>query len=594
MTIEIGILFGIIVLMILLLAFEWLAADSVAVLVMVSLIVIGFVSPQEGIAGLSNQATVTVLALMILSVGLESTGVINQVGKYILPLLKSQEWIAILALMLIVGIFSAFTSTTAVVIVFLRIMVNLAPKMTTQLSRLLIPLSYAAILGGSCTLLGTSTNLLVSSIARDYQLEPFGIFEFSLLGFIFFLAGVVYMVLIGRFLLPKKKEETTVLTEKYGIQDFLTEAVILPDSKFIGQPIGETVFFTDEDLDLIEIKRNGQPAYFPNRIQRLRANDVLLLKGSVEKIAQLRKDHELELLPSQTVKDDDRLNTEDMVLCEVLVRPNSRLLGKSLNKVSLRRDYNAVPLAIKKHHLPYFFKFVKNKIESGDIILMEISRANFDRFYNSSEFVVLQEHENLSGKTGKKYVATAIVLGVILLAAFNVVPILVSALLGCVAMVVTGCLNLQRAYNRVDWSVFFLLAGVIPLGTAMDNTGASQLIATTFVEWFGEVSPRMLVSVLFIFTVFFSSIISNNATAILLAPIAFSIAANLNIDPRPLLLTVMFAANTSYISPIGYQTNTLIYGPGNYRFVDFIKVGGLLTLLIWGLATWLIPLFYNF
>ncbi len=592
MTLEIGILFGIIVVMILLLAFEWLAADSVAVLVMVSLIVIGFVSPQEGIAGLSNQATVTVLALMILSVGLESTGVINQVGNFILPLLKSREWIAILALMLMVGTFSAFTSTTAVVIVFLRIMVNLAPKMSTQLSRILMPLSFAAILGGSCTLLGTSTNLLVSSIARDYQLEPFGIFEFSLLGIIFFIAAILYMLFIGRFLLPKKQEKAQELTEKYGIQEFLTEVVILPDSKLVGQPIGETVFLKDEDIDLIEIKRNSQPAYFPNPIQRLRANDVLLLKGSVEKIAHLRKNNELELLPSQSVKDDDRLNTADMVLCEVLVRPNSRLLGKSLNKSSLRREYNAVPLAIKKNNLPYFFKFGKSKIESGDILLMEIDRAQFERFYNLPEFVVLQEHENLYGKAGKKYLATLIVLAVVLLAAFNVLPILVSALLGCVAMVVTGCLDLQRAYNRVDWSVFFLLAGVIPLGTAMDNTGASQLIANTFVDWFGEVSPRMLVSMLFLFTAFFSAVISNNATAILLAPIAFSIAGNLNIDPRPLLLTVMFAANTSYISPIGYQTNTLIYGPGNYRFLDFVKVGGLLTLLIWALATWLIPVLY--
>ncbi|GJM31898.1 MAG: membrane protein [Saprospiraceae bacterium] len=592
MTLEIGILFAIILLMIILLVFELLSADSIAILVMVSLILFGFVNPDEGISGLSNRATVTVLALMILSVGLESTGVINQAGRFILPLMQTREWIAIPVLMFIVGAFSAFTSTTAVVIIFMRILVELAPKLPTHLSRLLIPLSFAAIMGGSCTLLGTSTNLLISAIARDYDLAAFGIFEFSHFGLIFFGAGILYMVLFGRFLLPTRNAVDQGLTEKYGIQDFLTEVVILPDSKLVGKPIGETVFFKDDEIDLIEITRDAQPAYFPSRIQRLQSDDVLLVKGSVEKIAALRKNNGLELLPSQAVMDDSRLNTEDMTLCEVLVRPNSRLIGKSLNKMRLLKDYRAVPLAIKKHHLPIFFRLGKNKVESGDIILMEVSRANFDQFYNRPEFVVLQEHANLSGSTLKRYLASLIVLMVVLLAFFNVLPILVSALVGCVAMFITGCLDLQRAYNRVDWSVFFLLAGVIPLGIAMDNTGASQLIATTFVEQFGAVSPRMLVSMLFIITALFSAVISNNATAILLAPIAFSIAGNLDIDPRPLLLTVMFAANTSYISPIGYQTNTLIYGPGDYRFTDFVKVGGMLTLLIWGLATWLIPMFY--
>jgi di/tricarboxylate transporter len=223
---------------------------------------------------------------------------------------------------------------------------------------------------------------------------------------------------------------------------------------------------------------------------------------------------------------------------------------------------------------------------------MAVGKVNFERIYNSPEIVVLQDHDDLAQSSAKGPLAIGIMVLVIATAAIGLVPILVSSLAGCVAMLVTGCLDLQKAYRRVDWSVIFLLAGVIPLGIAMDNTGASGLIANTFIDFFGTVSPRMLIGVLFITTTLFSGVISNNATAILLAPIAVSIASGLSVDPRPLLLTVMFAANLSFISPIGYQTNMLIYRPGEYRFIDFIRTGGLLTLILWAVATLVIPMIY--
>lgn len=592
MTFEIAILFAIILGLILLLAFEVLPSDTLALTLMVVLIVGGFVSPQEGIAGLSNQATVTILALMILTVGLETTGVITALGKYLKRWLSGRELPTIVFLMVIVGSASAFISTTAVVIVFLRIMIKLSRKMPTNLSRILMPLSFAGILGGSCTLLGTSTNLLVSSIAREYELASFGVFEFTHIGLIFFLAGLGYMALIGRRLIPARKKTGEDLTEEYAIQPYLAEVIIKPSSRLIGKRIDETPFFHDQEIDLIEIKRPGAPAHFPTEVERFQAGDLLLIKGSVEKIAELRHTNELGLRPEPAIQGEERLNTSDMTLCEVIVRPSFRLAGQALNKVNLKLDYNAIPLAVKKNQQYFRSDLQELRIEAGDTLLMEVGRANFERFYNSPEFVVLQEHEDLAARTEKQYTAAVIVVMVIVLAATNVMPILVSALAGCVLMFLTGCLDLKRAYRRVDWSVYFLLAGVIPLGTAMNNTGASQWISQLFIEGFGEVSPRTLVSVLFLFTMLLSAVISNNATAILLAPIVVSIAARLAIDPRPLLLTIMFAANMSFLSPIGYQTNTLIYGPGAYRFTDFIKVGGGLSLLIWVLATLLIPMFY--
>ena len=592
MTLEIAILLGIIIAMIVLFALEVLPADTLAMTVMVSLILCGFVSPAEGVAGFSNQATIAVLSLMIISVGLETSGVITSLGNQIKPLFSANEWLTLTVLMVIVATSSSFISTTAVVIVFLRIMIRFSEKMKLDLSKILMPLSFAGILGGSCTLLGTSTNLLVNSITEDYELEPFTLFEFTYISITFLIAGVIYMVLVGRHLLPDRKDEEEDLTEEYTIQGFLTELVICTGSRLIGEKIKDTQLFKDQEIDLLEIKREGEESHFPNEEEALQEGDVLLVKGSAEKITAFRNDNDLKLLSRQTTKDEERLNTEDMTLVEVLIRPGSRLLGKSLEKVPVKRDYNAIPLAVRKNKEYITSELDEIKVEVGDTVLMEVGRSNFERFYNLPEFVVLQEYEELAAKSSKRYIATAIVLAVVLLAAFNILSILAAALAGAVAMFLTGCLELQRAYRRVDWSVYFLLAGVIPIGTAMDNTGASQLIADYFVQSFGQMSPRFLVAALFLLTTLLTAIISNNATAVLLAPIAVSIGTNLELDPRPLLLTVMFAANASFISPIGYQTNTLVYGPGDYKFMDYVRVGGILTLIVWGLTTLLIPYFY--
>jgi len=590
MTFEIALLFGIIILMVIMMALEKLPADTMALIVMVVLILGGFVTPSEGIAGLSNPAVVTILSLMILTVGLETTGVITSIGKRIKKLLIGKEWKMLLFLLLIAGSCSALISTTAVVIVFMRILIKLSKSIPLNLSRFLMPLSFAGILGGSCTLLGTSTNLLLSSIALEHGLPEFQVFEFSHIGIVFFLVGLVYLIFAGRFLLPNRKREDD-LTQEYAIHDYLTEIVVEEKSMFVGKRIDETPFFTDEEIDLIEIKRKGSKPYFPNEIQSLQAGDILLVKSSLEKLADIRKRNDLSLHFQQSTKDEKRLNTADMTLCEVIVKPNSRLVGKSLDKVTIRRDYDAIPLAVKKNRRYHSSALEDLVIESGDTLLLEIGKVNFRQFYNSPEFIVLQEHEDLATKTSKKYLAAGIMAIVILLSAFSILPILVSTLTGCVAMFLTGCLELQKAYRRIDWNVFFLLAGVIPLGTAMNNTGASELIANSFVDWFGEFSPRMLIAILYLSITLLSAVISNNATAILFTPIVISIASNLSLDPRPLLLTVMFASNMSFISPIGYQTNTLVFSAGHYRFVDFFKVGGLLSLLIWILAIWLIPMF---
>jgi len=590
MTVEILVLFVIILIMMVLMMTEKLSADTLSIIVMCTLIVGGFVSPEEGVSGLSNPAVVTVLCLMILTVGLESTGLINKIGNLLKNLLKGKEWKSMFILLLIVSVCSAMISTTAIVIVFMRILLRLSKKMPFKLARYLMPLSFVGIMGGASTLIGTSTNLIVSEMAKNDGLEPFGIFEITPLGIIITIIGITYLILVGRFMLPKT--EPNGLVKDYNIEEFLTEVSINEGSELIGKRLQETDIYKDDEVHILEIKNHNENFHAPMIGEVFQEGDELLIKSSVEKLAELRKGKNLTLLVSDSEFDDNRMMNEDRTICEIYIKPSSRLIGKRLDKISFKSDYDAIPLAVKTKNKYYQFKLGEIKINQGDVILLDVGKANFESLYNKLDFIVLQQHEDINMRQDKQYLAGAIMLGVIILATLNIFPIMVSALLGCVVMLITGCLKLKDAYRKLEWNVYFLLAGVLPLGIALDKTGASDLIAEQFTASFGSLSPQFLICVLYFTVTLFSSVISNNATAILFTPIAIAIAGKLAISPEPLLITIMFAANMSFITPLGYQTNTLVYGVGNYRFKDFMKVGGLLSLIIWIVASLLIPYLY--
>ncbi|MEM1119225.1 MAG: SLC13 family permease [Bacteroidota bacterium] len=592
MTLEIFLVFVIILTAIVLFITEWVSIDTVAFGIMVVLLVTGLVTPQQGIMGFANQATVTILALMFIGVGLEQSGAIGMLGQKLKPILGQKEWLTVLLLMVIVASVSAVISTTAVVIVFLRILVDLSDRLKTSISKLLIPLSFAGILGGSCSLMGTSTNLIVNSIAKDFGLEAFGLFEFSNIGALFFVAALAYMVLIGRRLLPGRKTSDN-FSGDYLKDVFLTSVVILPDSPLVGKSVKATIFGDKNEFNLLEIKHANGVKRFPKEEEVFRAGDTLLLKTSLKAITGIFEKEGLEFVSRENVQ-DQRLNNEETVLCEAVIRPNSRLIGDQLEYLDLKKDYAAIPLAIQQGKRKSKLRYKKNatKIKVGDVVLLQVSRAEFPRLYQSSDWIILQEEGQLLPSTNKKKLALALLSSVVILAACGILPIMISALTGAFAMIITGCIDLQRAYRKIDWSIIFLLAGMIPLGSAMSNTGADTYLANQFVEILDNGQPRMYVAALFGFTVLMSGFVSNNATAILVTPIAIAIAAKLGVPPKGFLLTVMFAANMSFFTPIGYQTNTLIFSPGNYKFRDFLIVGGILTLLIWLLATVFIPMFY--
>lgn len=569
---------------------EWLPVDTTALVILTILIALGIVEPQEGISGFSNEATITILSLFILGAGLQNSGAITYFAKRIQKYFIATEWKVLGLIMIFTAIASAFINNTAIVIVLLPIMLRISKITQISLNKLLMPMSFAAMVGGATTIIGTSTNLVVSSISANSGYGRFGIFEFTFIGSIMVLGIILFMVTVGRKLIPERSRDEN-LTEEYNVKEFLTDLVIKKGSSLVGKRLKDTLFFKDPDIEIIEIAREDGSIWMPDSVEILKENDSILVKGGVDEIVNITSGNGTKILPGIEFQDED-LETTKMALVEVLITPNSKLADRKIKKIGFQENYNSILLAVHKKG-DYFSKKISYlKANIGDILLLETPKSNIKFLNNTNDFIILEQHVKNAFDMKKVLISFVIVLLVVLLAALNILPILTSALIGSVAMLLTGCVSLQKAYQFIDWKIIFLLAGLIPLGLAIEKTGAGDLLAENFVYYTEGYSARTMISLLFLFTVLLTSIISNNATAILIAPIAISIAQGLGLDPKPFLITVMFAASTSFITPIGYQTNTLIYSIGNYRFSDFLKVGGVVTLIIWALATWLIPQFY--
>jgi di/tricarboxylate transporter len=595
MTPEVLLIMAIVLGAIVLFATEVIPMDLTAMAIMVTLMLTGLVTPDEGIAGFSNPATVTILALFILSAGLQATGAVNLLGRYLIKAIGKSPNRALAIILLVVGGISAFINNTAVVVIFLPIVFRIAKFTRSSPAKLLMPLSFAAMIGGSCTVIGTSTNILVSELyAETPGGEPFGIFEFSAIGVVLLAAFFVYMYLVGQRLLVDRHEDGS-LTEQYHLKDYLTEIVITPGSPLAGKHVRQTFLTEEIEADILEIHHAGPDGqgdiWLPSRSEILREGDRILLKVNLEDIIVIQNQPGVAIRSRADFGDEDLASGETMLL-EVVVAPNAKLARKTVREVDFKGHYGAVPLAIRRRGTFLRSQLSDVMLRFGDDILLETRKDRIGHFKRSFDFILLQEIDKPVYDRRKLILSVAITAGVVLVASLGWAPILVTSLAGCVLLFLTECLTIREAYRNVEWKIIFLLAGLIPLGTAFHNSGAAQLIADNLHGAVGGFGPTAVAAVLFGITSMLTSIMSNNATAILLAPVAIGLAGQLGIDPKGFLITVMFAANTSFITPVGYQTNTLIYGPGNYRFSDFFKVGGWLTLMLWVLVTLMVHLVY--
>jgi len=592
MTFEIGIVFCVLLGAILLFVSEKLPVDLVALLVMAVLVAARVLTAEEGIRGFANPATITVAGMFVLSAALSATGALDGAGRALARLGKRRPMLAVVTLMLGIAGVSAFINNTAAVAVFLPIVLTMARDTRTSPSKILIPLSFAAIFGGTCTLIGTSTNILTSSIAEAHGLRAFGMFELAPLGLVVLAIGTLYMATAGIRMLPARRPPGDLAGE-FEMAQYLTEIVLLPHAASVGTRLAESPLVRDVGMGVLEIVRGDGRIPLPRGDTVLLAGDVLRVRCAVEKIRKLQEREGVAIRPHGPWRADD-LRSDKLTLVEAVLAPNSEYAGKTLNDLRFRDTFGGTVLAIRHHGQVVHEQLAVTPLRPGDALLIDVNRDDLPRIRRHRGFVVVSEIESPEIRGRRALPAVAIVAGVVAAVASGALPVVSAAVIGCVLMVVSRCITLEEAYQAIEWKVVFLMAGVLSLGTALENTGAARLITQAMLSLVGPWGPTAVVSVLYAVTSLLTEMMSNVATAALMAPIAIVAAEALGCDSRPLLMAVTFAASASFMTPVGYQTNTLVYGPGGYRFSDFVRVGAPLNLILWILATLLIPRFWPF
>ncbi len=603
MTLEIGIVLVVLLGAVVMFATERYPVDVVAIIAMSVLVISGVITPAQGVSGFSNSATITVAFMFILSTALFKSGAVVNIGNRIAKLFKYNFWLGIFVTMISVGVISAFINNTPVVAIFIPILVGAAAQSKLSIARMLMPLSFASMIGGVCTLIGTSTNILVSGIAEENGLEPFSMFEMTRLGLIFFVVGVVYMMLIGIRLIPDRGVDDGLM-KKFGMGDYITEIVLLSNAPSAGKTIINSPLVKKLDIDILEVNKKGQLYINPSGELMLEEGDILKVRCNVEKIKALQEREGIALKSDVKFKTSEeiarnRQSDERVVIVEAVIAPNSPFESKTVKQLNFRQRYGATVLAIRHRGELMRDKVANTVLRAGDTLLIEVEKNHLPNLQRlelrgRNTFLIVTEVDIPKYRKDKMLTVVLTLMGVITLASFNIMPIMMAAIIGSMFLVLTRCITMEEAYLAIDWRVIFLLAGAISLGVALEKTGAAELISLHLISIVGSLGPMAVVSVLYLITTLLTATMSNNASAVLLAPIAIAASIAMEVDARPFLMAIAFAASSSFMTPVGYQTNTMIYGVGNYRFADFIRVGTPLNVIFWILATFLIPYFFPF
>ncbi|HGO5814547.1 TPA: SLC13 family permease [Mannheimia haemolytica] len=567
-------------------ATEKIRMDAVAILVLSSLVLLGQIDTKSALSGFSNSATVTVTAMFVLAAGLQNSGALDKIGG-LLGQVRT-PWLFILVLCGVNAVISPFVNNTAVVAVLIPIVIAAAQNIKLAPSKALIPLSFSSQMAGVCTLIGTSTNLLVNSIAQAQGHPGFGMFEFALLGIIFFIVGVVYLLLTSRFLLP---ESYSQLEEDIGFGKYVSELKVNKNSVLIGKTIAESGLTEEFSLFAVGLLRDGEKLSTPSH-QILQKHDVLLLRGESENLAKAREKFGLHHVVYGRRDDED--NFDDLMVAEVMISPTSRWIGGTIPILQQRWNKNATVLGMQRRSRVIRERLRGIRFKMGDILLLTLPKEDMDILRKNSDFIVLSSDLVKTEESWRGKFALGVMAAVVVTAAIGVVPISVSALIGAVAMCLGGCLTADEAYQSIDWKIILVIAGLLPLGEAMANSGAAQFIVDNTLGKVGHFGPLVVLAVLYLLTSILTEFMSNAGTAVLLTPIAISTAKMLGVDASPFIIAVMFAAATSFMTPVGYQTNTMVYAAGGYKFMDFIKIGLPLNIVYWILGVLLIPIFFPF
>ena len=598
MTWEIAVMLLLLLATLIAFTLEKLPTELVAMIAYSTLLILGFIPAHEAMRVFSNPGPIAVGALFVLSAALERAGAIDAVGVAVNRLPRLSLRVVMPLMILVVALISAFINNTPVVVVFLPIVIGLARQMDIAPSKLLIPLSFASIFGGTCTLVGTSTNIVVSSVAENAGLAPFSMFELALVGLPILVFGTVYLTLFGPKLLPVRETLSSILTEEER-REYIVEAYVTQDSALDGRTIGATLSRQKGKFRVIEILRNGVKIEGGLEEIVMQSGDRLLLALSPKAVSSTQQTGGLDFSGS-IAEGLMQISQSEGLIVEGVLGPDSSLVGKSIDEINFRQRYRLAPIALHRRSENMSGDFKSLPLEYGDTLLLLGTTDALDALYGNEDILIINKPPvALAGRRKQLFTTLAVVVGVILSATLGLLPIASSAIVGCVVLITLRCITTHQAYEAVHWPILFLIFAMLGFGAAMEHTGTSKWLADGLVALIsGTVTPAWqpvaMLAGIYLITTILTEILSNNAAAILLSALAISIAETLNIDSRPFLIAIAVAASASFATPIGYQTNTYVYGIGGYRFVDFLKVGVPLNILSFIVTVIVVPLVWEF
>jgi di/tricarboxylate transporter len=597
MNIEIITVIGVLIFGFFLFIKEYFSIDVTALIILSCFFGLGYLTPTEAVSGFSNPAVITIGLLFVLSSAIQKTGLLEYIVVTINKLLQSSRIVGMAAYYFTISIASSLINNTAIVAIFMPITIRLAHTYKVSPSKMLIPLSYAAILGGTLTLVGTSTNLLVNSIYMGYEgSEPLGMFEFSKYGIFILIIGTAYLLFIAPKLIPSRTS-TSSLTKSYHLGGYLTEMKVREGSALIGKSCIDRSINQNYDVTVLDIIRDQK--HIANNIRQtiLNENDILFVRGTLENFIRMKEVEGVALLTDEKLTQSE-LEQEDNELVEFLLTDDSALVGKSLMSANFRQIFGAFILAIRREGGIFRKKIAHMKLQAFDTLLVYGPSKKISNLSERGDFIVLGKVQTRLIKEKFWWVSIYVVLISIFFAAIGFIPIMKGSFISVVILLILKIITAQESYQSIHWQVIVLIAALIPIGIVIQKTGTANWIGdniSDFIYLFSDKNqPYALIATIYFITMILTEISSNVATAIIMVPIAIAVSSQLGFEPKPFVFTVAFAASSSFITPIGYQTNLMVYGPGGYKFSDYIRVGLPLSMILFVTAVIVIPKIWPF